>query len=233
MLGLLFSMVLSLTLGYLLIGCLLQTSSRHTFDRLMNLSLGTGLGLGLSSGIYFVGVLIFTPSGHGLLLFDTGIHTGVIFGLLLICKRRSNKRIIDPPSTELSLKPAAINLFWACLAISICTLGFMALQSPYGGQDALGIWNLRARILMKGQSPWLQDLTTLGQHPDYPLLLPSLVARSWSYYGSGAWWIPFLIQGFFVYGTILGLTAVVAKVPVCRRMWRWPIISWPPWRYSV
>jgi hypothetical protein len=212
MLRLLFSMVLSLALGHLLIGCLLRAPSRHFFDRLLKLSLGTGLGLGISSCIYFVGLLIFTPSGDGLLFFDTVTHMGMICGLFLIGRRLPNKRLEDPPPTDLSVNPWVFSLFWAGLMISIITLGLMALQSPYGGHDALGIWNLRARILLNGQSPWLRDLTTLGQHPDYPLLLPSLVARSWSYFGSSAWWIPFLVQGLFVYSAILGLTAVLANL---------------------
>lgn len=84
MLRLLFSIVLSLALGYLLIGCLLRTPPHHTFNRLMKFSLGTGLGLGISSGIYFVGLLVFTPSGDELLFFDTSIHMGMICGLFLI-----------------------------------------------------------------------------------------------------------------------------------------------------
>lgn len=212
MLGLLFSMVLSLTLGYLLIGRLLRISSRHAFDRLLKFSLGTGLGLGLSSCIYFVGLLIFTPSGEGLLFFDTGIHAGMIFGLFIIDRKPLTKHFEEPMPTDLSVNPLLYYLFWASLMISIFTLGLMALQSPYGGQDALAIWNLRARILLKGQGGWLQDLTTIGHHPDYPLLLPSLVARSWSYFGRSAWWIPFLIQGFFIYSAILCLTAVIANL---------------------
>ncbi len=216
MLRLLFSLLLSLALGYLLIGCLLPAWSRHAFDRLLKLSLGTGLGLGLSSCIYFVGLMIFTPSGSGLRLFDTGIHVAIIFGLFLICRTASNKRPEDPPHTDFSTSPELPLLFWTALIISILTLGLMALQSPYGGEDALSIWNLRARVLLKGQGTWLQDLTTLGQHSDYPLLLPSLVARAWSYYGSSNWWIPFLVQGLFLYAGILCLTALITNLRSAR-----------------
>ena len=216
MVRLLFSMVLSLTLGNLLIGCLLQTPSRHTFDRLLKLSLGTGLGLGISSCIYFIGLLIFTPSGGGLRLFDTGIHAGIIFGLFLIGKKTSGNRFEELPRTDISASPALYYLFWASLIISILTLGLMALQSPYGGQDALLIWNLRARVLLKGQGAWLLDLTTMGQHPDYPLLLPALVARFWSYLGRSAWWVPFIVQGFFLYAAIFCLVALIASLRSAR-----------------
>lgn len=185
MLRLLFSMVLSLTLGYQLIGCLMRTPSRHAFDRLLKFSLGTGMGLGLSSCIFFVGLMIFTPSGSGLRFFDTGIRAVGIATLFIIGRMPSSKCFKDPPPTDFSANPVLYYLFWASLMVSILTLGLMAFQSPYGGQDALGIWNLRARILLKGQGSWLQDLTTMGQHPDYPLLLPSLVARAWSYAAGG------------------------------------------------
>lgn len=212
MLRLLFSMILSLTLGYQLIGCLTRTPSRHAFDRLLKFSLGTGMGLGLSSCIFFIGLMIFTPAGSGLRLFDTVIHAGGIAALFVIGRMPSIKRFKDPPPTDLSANPVLYYLFWASLMVSILTLGLMAFQSPYGGQDALAIWNLRARVLLKGQGSWLQDLTTLGQHPDYPLLLPSLVARAWSYFGRSAWWIPFLVQGIIIYAAILSLTALIANL---------------------
>jgi hypothetical protein len=212
MLRLLFSLTLSLTLGYLVVDCLLRNPPRHALDRLLKLSLGTGLGLGASSCIYFVGLLVFTPTGSGLLIFDTGLHIVLTGSALIIRRYLSNSRLEGSPSTDLAADPALYFLFRASLIISIVTLGLMALQSPYGGQDALSIWNLRARVLLKAQGPWLRDLATIGQHTDYPLLLPSLVARSWFYFGRSVWWIPFLLQGLMIYGAILGLTALIAKL---------------------
>lgn len=208
---LLFSMVLSLTLGYLLINCIFRTPPRHAFDRLLKLSLGTGFGFGVSACIFFVGLLIFTPSGNGLWIFDTGFHIGLIVSLFMIGSFWPSRLLKESPPSDISADPVLYYLFWASLIISILTLGLMALQSPYGGHDALGIWNLRARVLLKAQAPWLRDLATIGQHTDYPLLLPSLVARSWFYFGRSAWWIPFLIQGLITYAAILGLTSLITN----------------------
>jgi hypothetical protein len=214
--GLLFSIALSWTLGYLLIGFLLRTPS-CAYNRLLKYSLAAALGLGISSCIYFAGLLILTPSGSGLLLFDAGIHMGLIAGLALTARLPSIRHAADPPPTGPSANPVVCYIFWASLMISILTLGIMALQSPYGGQDALGIWNIRARVLYKAQDSWLEDLATIGHHPDYPLLLPSLVARSWFYFGRSAWWIPFLVQGLFLYSAISGLTALIAGLRGARQ----------------
>jgi len=66
---------------------------------------------------------------------------------------------------------------------------------PHGETDAIAIWNLRARSLLRGGREWAAVLSpAIGwSHPDYPLLLPLTVARLWSYAGSETtavphWW---------------------------------------------
>ncbi|MFL5431551.1 MAG: hypothetical protein ACJ79M_18180 [Myxococcales bacterium] len=67
------------------------------------------------------------------------------------------------------------------------------VRYPDGGWDARAIWNLRARALHR--APLRLDLVLspemLQSHPDYPLLLPALVADAFAVageesYGSGA-----------------------------------------------
>ncbi len=54
------------------------------------------------------------------------------------------------------------------------------LDLPCGDWDAWAIWNLQARVLFHGG-----ELFAPGRmgHPEYPLLLPSAVARLWAYAG--------------------------------------------------
>jgi hypothetical protein len=209
---LLLSIALSLTLGYLLIDRLVRAPSHQTFEQLSKFALGAAAGMGLSSSIYFVGLLLFTPSGGGLRIFDTAIHLGAILVLFMIGRKPSSNGSAQQPPPDITANCLIYRLFWASLVVSILTLGLMALQSPYGGQDALSIWNLRARVLLKGQGSWLRDLATLGQHPDYPLLLPSLVARFWSYFGCDVWWVPFIAQELMLYSAIVSLAALIARL---------------------
>lgn len=82
---------------------------------------------------------------------------------------------------------------WLNLAMGIAGLfaivGFTAQQfrDPYGGSDAIAIWNLHARVLYEDPSGWSTFLGEHGLasafHADYPLLVPANVARVWSLSG--------------------------------------------------
>lgn len=53
---------------------------------------------------------------------------------------------------------------------------------PHGGTDGYAIWNSHARYLSRDPNSWQQHIQNTF-HPDYPLLLPALVARVWRYAG--------------------------------------------------
>jgi Dolichyl-phosphate-mannose-protein mannosyltransferase len=55
-------------------------------------------------------------------------------------------------------------------------------QMPHGGTDAYAIWNSHARYLFRDGQSWQQHIQNTYL-PDYPLLLPTLVARVWRYSG--------------------------------------------------
>lgn len=65
----------------------------------------------------------------------------------------------------------------AALVALLTALSLASFDLPHGDWDAWSIWNLHARFL--GQDAWWQHaVSPLGfrSHPDYPLLLPSLVS---------------------------------------------------------
>lgn len=84
------------------------------------------------------------------------------------------------PASDASRKPFAHS--WAlgiaaALTALLTALSLASFELPHGDWDAWSIWNLHARFL--GQSAWWQHaVSPLGfrSHPDYPLLLPSLVS---------------------------------------------------------
>jgi hypothetical protein len=61
-------------------------------------------------------------------------------------------------------------------------------RSPLGDWDAWAIWNLRARFLASADA-WRRGFSTeiAWSHPDYPLLLPSSVARGYCWSGDTGW----------------------------------------------
>jgi hypothetical protein len=91
------------------------------------------------------------------------------------------------------------------VALIASTSGFIwfARAGIQGGWDAWGIWNLRARFLFLGGSNWRDAFSTQGgiPHTDYPLLIPSSVARAWSYAGTDTPLAPILIGSLFTAAT--------------------------------
>ena len=71
-----------------------------------------------------------------------------------------------------------------CAGVALVVAGLFlehSIRYPDGGWDAVAIWNLRARALFAApQQPGLVFSPELpAQHPDYPILLPALVAHGW------------------------------------------------------
>jgi hypothetical protein len=77
-----------------------------------------------------------------------------------------------------------------------------ALQMPYGGWDAVDIWNMKARFLAFGTT-WQEAWQPAPVHPDYPPLLPLLIAVGWRLFGDTTL-VPVILHGA-VYLTILWL----------------------------
>jgi hypothetical protein len=76
--------------------------------------------------------------------------------------------------------------------------------NPYGGHDAIMIWNLKARFLAQtdpswrgASSPWL-----VHGHPDYPLLLPASIGRCWLYSGEQTPVAPVFFAGGFAFSAL-------------------------------
>lgn len=80
-------------------------------------------------------------------------------------------------------------------------------RSPLGDWDAWAIWNLRARFLFSAES-WRHGFSPeiAWSHPDYPLLLPSSVARGYSWVGEPTWVAPAVLALIF----LLAIPAVAA-----------------------
>jgi hypothetical protein len=66
------------------------------------------------------------------------------------------------------------------------------------------IYNVRARFLLRGGSEWVDAFSALMpiSHPDYPLLLPALIVRSWSYAGQETTLAPQAVALAFALATV-------------------------------
>jgi len=59
---------------------------------------------------------------------------------------------------------------------------------------------------------WQQAFSSAFAHTDYPLLVPSGVARCWSYLGGEQQWVPWFLGTLFTFATVGVLMAGVSRL---------------------
>jgi len=81
---------------------------------------------------------------------------------------------------------------------------YLSLRTPHGNWDAWAIWNMRARFLFRGGVLWEDAFSNIihWSHPDYPLLIPGVIARCWRYIGNETTVVPVLIAMLFTFATV-------------------------------
>jgi len=139
-------------------------------------------GFGLVGLLYFWHILI---AGQIHLLVFVGSLVLVML-LLSVAIRRRGHEVLMP--IEISM-------------IDLVVLGVIALIATdqiYGQWDAWATWNTKARFLSSGEN-WQRMFSPeiRGTRPDYPLLLPSIIAAGWTISGSTNPWIPSIISVLF------------------------------------
>ena len=87
------------------------------------------------------------------------------------------------------------------VSAAICFL-FLSRQSPHGQFDAYAHWNLWARFIYRGGTNWAYSTYMTWSHPDYPLLIPVSIARSWKFSGLETQLVPGAIGFLFTVATI-------------------------------
>lgn len=204
------AIVLCVASGYLIVKLTWPTGSASS-DRLLRFSLSIGFGLG-----FFSATLV---AGRALNLEDLNLQhiltIDVLFFALLsgsyflrqrylkaIDFPRPSNRDIELPS---GLHPFLITAFVATLAAAFYSSVKLAIAHPHGeGWDAFSIWNLHARFLFLGGNDWRDGLSPLipWSHPDYPLLLPGVIAHFWIYLGNDSSAIPAAIGLAFTFSTL-------------------------------
>jgi 4-amino-4-deoxy-L-arabinose transferase-like glycosyltransferase len=177
-----------LAAGYLLVTTLWPTP-RHTIPDVLTRSfLAVGIGFGLSSCVFFIGLVVAGPTLLTAIVSDLILLaiTGIGFAL-----RRKSPQLrqagaqppVEPPWPGEKILP------WVFLIVVVVAgAGFIYLSAtePHGQWDAWTIWNLKARFIYLGGDYWTNQFSTSDTiiHPDYPLLLPATIARLWLYAGS-------------------------------------------------
>lgn len=188
------SLVLPVASAFLLLQATLRV------PRVLLVSLAIVVGFGLGSLTFTVTLFLL----DGSLPFLWALDLGALAIALSVFLRR--QRLPAPP-----VDPGRQSIDWvllSCLVLAVATAAAIfivnSIATPHGEWDAWAIWNMRARFLYQPGAQWRAafDERLAWSHPDYPLLLPTLVARVWRQLGSTPTVVPATIAFLFTAATL-------------------------------
>jgi hypothetical protein len=173
-------------------------------------ALAVGLGLGLTSLGFFAAASIAAPTRRAVLAADA-VLLATALTLSIAARRRGPPAAAPAAASAPALLPITAGLV---ILAALATAALLARGQPYGGWDAWAIWNLRATFLARGGEHWHDAFSPIlgWSHPDYPLLLPGLVARGWIYAGRETTWAPVALALLFTGATFALLFGAVAAL---------------------
>jgi hypothetical protein len=143
----------------------------------------------------------------------------VAFVAAVAQRRQTAQNRSDFESPTSRVRPALVVAFSIVLAVAVVGFVYAALAEPYGGDDALSIWNLHARFLYFGGMDWERPFIAARSqgipaawHLDYPLGLPMIVACGWAGWGQADPWLGGCVAGLFTLATVLVTVGGVAAL---------------------
>jgi len=170
-------------------------------SRALVAALGIGLGAGLSSLLVFAWLFLFGPSRAFPLVEAAGL-----VGLAFAWHRSWRTSALDGGEKGWLAGPARLltPIFLVVLAAAAAAFVTMLRQEPHGEWDAWMNWNMRARMIFLGGPTWRTAFAAElpWSHPDYPVLLPSLVVRAWLYAGKATQTGPALVAATFGFAAV-------------------------------
>ncbi|MCW5977495.1 MAG: hypothetical protein KIT09_05435 [Bryobacteraceae bacterium] len=182
------ALALAAAIGWLAVRILLAGLPRRPrwMAATLEIALGIGAGVAITSSLFFV-LLAAGAAQRGVVL---GVEAALLSGLAAIAWRRrashAEEAVPPPPSFRWNWLLALAA--GAGIALIVATQVDTARASPHGNWDAFATWNLRAKFLLAPDGQWRNAASELltRTHPEYPLLLPGFVARTWRLAGEAA-----------------------------------------------
>ena len=184
------------------LGCALVSRSAnltrlepHWAAALLIFGAGTAVGIGLTS-VLFLLTLLLIPASPGLVMWvEIGALTWVSYDLF----RRADSGPSSEPRRRFPLNAVLMSALILAMLLVIGAMSGAWKNNPQGNWDAWAIWNLRARFLAAGGSlaPRAWSPLLSFTHPEYPLLTSAFVARSWTYSHSMSNEVPIAVSCLF------------------------------------
>jgi hypothetical protein len=210
--ALVLSALISATTGVLLLSLVWPRTAAG--PRPLAVALGAGFGAGLSAVLLFLWLLAFGPT-RGFLLAELGL---LAVAAVFVLRRRRTTPTHDATTWD-GTRPSPLLILLSAafvVALGAAAAAFLAMlrQHPHGEWDAWMNWDLRARMIFRGGESWRTAFSPEipWSHPDYPVLVPSLVVRGWLYAGADTLRGPALVAATFTFGTVVLLVTALAAL---------------------
>jgi hypothetical protein len=132
------------------------------------------------------------------------VRAALLAAGVALARRRGRADVRGAPSPR--AHPVLVAAAVVAVAASVANVVIHSARLPDGSWDAYGVWNIRARMLVRAPGDQERIFSPLMamSHPDYPLFLPGLVASGWRVV-DGAPVVPVAVA-------LLGLLACIGAV---------------------
>lgn len=205
----------------ILIRCLINKG--NIYEWLLVFALLPGTGIAITSVLYFLYFRYFRPQ----VLLSTYAVFEIVTGLILLAgtllwNHRQGKLILRLKSEQKIDLSNRKYVFLSLIVFSTFFIFFVnflnswysqTLNNPHGNWDAWAIWNLRAKFIYSTEY-WKNGFSSLisWSHPDYPLLIPSFIAREWSFLSQLSPAIPAIVGLFFLCSVVFVFVTGVGMI---------------------
>jgi hypothetical protein len=177
----------------------------------LTLVLGSFLGIGLSSLLLPMLIVALNGWPKWYPLAEAGLLlVAILFSSWRIWKSavRYSEQDLIPRSWPATIAMALLSVISVVTMLVTITNSYET--SPHGDWDAVQIWNYHARFLYRNHGEFYRNMMAFSDHhPEYPLFLPSTIARIWIYDGEST--LPSaILGGLFAVGSALVLAVALA-----------------------
>ncbi len=175
-------------------------------------SLSIGLGLGISSLLFFLMLNICGSFSYVTLPLEL-----IILGLFVFTAWKANARKQPIGAEKASLPVSATSGpfsktltvgFYIALGLAVVVFVLYTTKRPVGSWDGWATWNLKASYLHNSGAEWNLAFA-YWELSDYPLLLPGIIARTWNAIGDKCLLLPPLTAFLFTFATLGLLVAAL------------------------
>jgi hypothetical protein len=151
----------------------------------LKLALGLLCGLGLASLWATAALALGLGLGRGVLVLGDGMLIMACAGAALWRRARARPGAFESSEPGAERAPSVLKALGLLFALALGCALFTSVQTgrsnPFGHWDAAASWNLKARCLALDAPGWRRYVSNnqVVAGADYPLLVPSLVARGY------------------------------------------------------